>query len=604
MMSDKDFLYYYRNELLFLREKGGAFALKHPEIADKLDIKAGESTDPHTERIIEAVAFMSARLNQKIDDNSQNVAFHLLSALYPNLIATFPPGGIVQFVSGAGTVDPDVVHIPKGTKVVATSRAGVNCIFRTVYPLDLYPINVANVTLTQRSGNSIGSSGTCITITINSLSIPFENMGIQELLFCINSDMLEDALSIYEAIFSNPNGLFTIKIADKEFEIDRRYVMRCGFGDNEMICSVPKYSTNSLQLFQEVLHFPRKFMFFKIINVHDLITKTLLTNIDSISLVIDVNYKNDRFSDTIKKVSITTDATPIVNLFQVTSDPFRFDGLKNKYLLMADQSLDPSLEIQSISSVHILNSKTNEAFVVPPYFSLASDAESDATPNIYWTYSTESAGVRGLDGMDTYISFVDTSLNPKAPYDMVVYAQTLCTNRFETRDIPSHIRMQTENIETGSYSAKLLHKITKPVEMTEERNTLWTLISQLATTHITIASCENLMTSISKLVEILACDTKIQARELLDQITTIDVTEIVRRIGKEAWRGFVNGLAINIYTKSEPNSSLVFLFCNILNHYLSSIVSINSFIELHMFSSTSSKELASWLPTSGNRRLL
>ncbi|MDR2598383.1 MAG: type VI secretion system baseplate subunit TssF [Holosporales bacterium] len=603
-MADNDFLRYYRDTLLFLRKKGGSFALKHPEIADKLDIKAGESTDPHTERIIESVAFMAAKLDQKIDDNSQNLAFHLLSALYPNLIATFPPCGIVQFVSVPGPASADVVAIPKGTKLIARSRSGASCVFKTVYPLDLYPIRISDVMLTQRAKRLSGSSGRCISVTMTTLSVPFESMKIRDLLFCINSDILEDSLLLYEAIFSNPRGCFTMRIADKEFEIDRDHVIQCGFGDDEMMCPVPRYSTNCLQLFQEMLHFPRKFMFFKILNFQDLITRTLLRNIDSISLNIDVDQRDDRFSDTLKKISIVTGATPIVNLFQVTSDPFRFDGLKSKYLLLADQSRDSSLEIQSISSVKMLDSRTNESFVVSPYFSLASDAENDAPQNIYWTYSIESSEIRGLDGTDTYLSFVDTNINPQAVYDRVVYAEVLCTNRFETRDIPSQTSMQAENIETGSYSAKLLHKMTNPVEMTEGKSTLWTMISQLATTHITIANCENLLANISKLTEILACDAKIQASEIISQLTNIEIDEVVRRIGKDAWRGFVNGLEIKVYTKDYPSTCRSYLFCNILNKYLSSIVSINSFIELHMLSSGIQKELASWLPSSGNRTLL
>lgn len=62
----KNFLNYYHDELLSLREKGGIFAKKHPNIAEKLDIKNGESSDPQTERIIESVAFMAAKLHQKL----------------------------------------------------------------------------------------------------------------------------------------------------------------------------------------------------------------------------------------------------------------------------------------------------------------------------------------------------------------------------------------------------------------------------------------------------------------------------------------------------------------------------------------------------------
>ncbi|MDR1475940.1 MAG: type VI secretion system baseplate subunit TssF [Holosporales bacterium] len=605
-MRDNKFLNYYQAELMRLRSSGSSFAKRHPETASKLDLKGGESSDPHTERILESVAFMTANLHQKIDDNAQYLAFHLLSALYPNLINTFPPCGIVQFNVGTGPTMSDNFHIPKNTKVITSARDGCSCVFRTVFGIDLYPLRVTDVCVLPKAKKNretnVGDSS--LSITVATTANPIEMLEINELLFCINSEILEDCLGVYEAIFANPKRQILLKIHDKELEIDRSCVIQCGFADDETVCPVSKYSTNSLQLFQEVLHFPRKFMFFKITNFHQFIVRSNLTNIDSFSILIDISEQNDRFSEIVKNTPIILDAVPIVNLFEVTSDPFRFDGIKNKYLLLADQSRDRFLEIQSIKSVHMLNAKTKEDSTIPPYFSLAADSENDATPDIFWTYSKESAEIRGLDGMDTYISFVDSNMDPKTSYDMVAYAQILCTNRFETRDIPSHTRIQTESLEIGGYSAELLHKISKPVEITEGRNALWTLISQLATTHITIASSENLLTNLSKLIEILSCDSIIQAKETLNQISNIKIDEVVRRIGQEAWRGFVRGLQISVYTKFEVNNGRLFLLCNILNHYLSSHISLNSFIELHLISGINNKELASWLPRSGSRLFL
>ncbi len=154
-ISVKDFLNYYHYELLSLRQKGGVFAKKHPNIAEKLDIKNGESSDPQTERIIESVAFMAAKLHQKIDSNAQNIAFFLLSALYPNLINVFPPCGIVKFENENIASIPDKLVLKKGTSLFVNSKNNIECQFRTLYPITLHPICISDVQLLKSGKKSV-----------------------------------------------------------------------------------------------------------------------------------------------------------------------------------------------------------------------------------------------------------------------------------------------------------------------------------------------------------------------------------------------------------------------------------------------------------------
>ncbi|MDR0640647.1 MAG: type VI secretion system baseplate subunit TssF [Holosporales bacterium] len=604
MSEKKKFLNYYKDELLFLREKGGAFAKSHPDIADKLDLKDGESSDPHTERIIESVAFMAAGLSQKIDDNAQYIAFHLLSALYPSLINTFPPFGIVRYSPKSAGAVADKIHIPKATKLSCNSRAGVSCTFRTVYPLDIYPISITDTQITRMPSKFCGPNKQAIEIKIQTESVPIEKLNIQTLLFSIDSEIVEDALLIYEAIFANPMRVVVLDIKGHYVLVDDENIVQCGFSDDEAICPVHKYSNNVFQLFQEVLHFRRKFMFFKILGIGKMIENSGLKDIDEFSILIEISPIHDRLSEIVKKGAIAINTVPIVNLFPITSDPFRFDGTKNKYLLMADQSLYSSLEIHSILNVRMLDHTTKEEVIIQPYFALSIDSADNVIHDTYWTYSREPVETKGLGGYDTYISFVETNLNPEAVYWNVVYAQTLCTNRFAARDIPSLTNMHTENIETGSYVAKLTHRMTKPVTMSEESATLWKLISHLAATHISMAVEENILAGISKLLAIFAGKSEIKTHEVLNQITQIKTNRIVRRIGTDAWRGFVTGIEVLVYISNEDYSHHIFLICCVLNQFLSSSISINSFIELRLILEANGKTLAHWPPTSGRKDLM
>jgi type VI secretion system protein ImpG len=59
---------YYERELSFLRDMGAEFREKYPDIAGRLQLMPGTCEDPHVERLLEGVAFLTARVRAKIDD--------------------------------------------------------------------------------------------------------------------------------------------------------------------------------------------------------------------------------------------------------------------------------------------------------------------------------------------------------------------------------------------------------------------------------------------------------------------------------------------------------------------------------------------------------
>ena len=76
-----DLLLYYERELTFLREMGAEFAQKYPKIASRLVLEADKCEDPHVERMLEAFAFLAARVHLKIDDEFPEITESLLQIL-------------------------------------------------------------------------------------------------------------------------------------------------------------------------------------------------------------------------------------------------------------------------------------------------------------------------------------------------------------------------------------------------------------------------------------------------------------------------------------------------------------------------------------------
>jgi len=138
-----DLLLYYERELSFLRRMGAQFAEQYPKIASRLNIEPDKCEDPHVERLLEAFAFLAARVHLKIDDEFPEITEALLSIIYPHFIRPVPSMTIVDF-----RMNPAQAQIGTGMKIergaVLSSRpvAGVPCKFRTCYDTYLWPVSV------------------------------------------------------------------------------------------------------------------------------------------------------------------------------------------------------------------------------------------------------------------------------------------------------------------------------------------------------------------------------------------------------------------------------------------------------------------------------
>ncbi|MBS7697302.1 MULTISPECIES: type VI secretion system baseplate subunit TssF [unclassified Chelatococcus] len=140
-----DFLRAYNDELAHLRQAGQRFAAAHPDIASRLRFNAEQIDDPFVAHLMEAFAFLTARLRQKLDDDLPELTDPLLERLYPHLMAPVPSTAILQFKPRPDLTAP--YHIPAGEMVESEPVDGHRCCFRTVYPVVLWPHGLVSADL-------------------------------------------------------------------------------------------------------------------------------------------------------------------------------------------------------------------------------------------------------------------------------------------------------------------------------------------------------------------------------------------------------------------------------------------------------------------------
>jgi type VI secretion system protein ImpG len=152
---DAHMLRLYNDELRFLREMGGEFAAAFPKVAGRLGLDAAEVTDPYVERLLEGCAFLTARVQLKLESQFPAFTQHLLEMVYPHYLAPTPSMAVVQL-----TPDPEGGRlekgyaIPAGTSLIGRmARDGITaCEFRTAHPVHLWPIAITDADYFATSG--------------------------------------------------------------------------------------------------------------------------------------------------------------------------------------------------------------------------------------------------------------------------------------------------------------------------------------------------------------------------------------------------------------------------------------------------------------------
>jgi len=136
---------YYQSELSFLRAMGKAFAEVNPSVAGMLAERGG---DPDVERLLEGVAFLTARIRERLDDSVPEMVHDLTELLLPHYLRPLPACSIVEFQPIPGALRARA-RIARHAELASIPVEGTACRFRTSADLDLLPVAVQDVSMDQ-----------------------------------------------------------------------------------------------------------------------------------------------------------------------------------------------------------------------------------------------------------------------------------------------------------------------------------------------------------------------------------------------------------------------------------------------------------------------
>lgn len=139
---------YFEAEMRQLLESAQDFAEAYPEQARMLNLNAVKDRDPYVERLLEGMAYLTAQVQQRIDDSVPELSEALLNQLHPALCRDYPSHCVVQFDPGAtpkGVSDMPAQRTLKAVKGHKTDDESPTCQFRTSTAVRVHPLRLVQV---------------------------------------------------------------------------------------------------------------------------------------------------------------------------------------------------------------------------------------------------------------------------------------------------------------------------------------------------------------------------------------------------------------------------------------------------------------------------
>ena len=614
---------YYNRELAYVREQGAEFSEQFPKVAARLGMRGMEVADPYVERLLEGFAFMSARIQLKMDAEFPRFSQRLLDLVYPGYLAPTPAMAIARFEpSKSEGGSPDGFVLPKHTRMRARlpAQEQTACEFRTAHDLTLWPLQIKEARLTAAppdlpiAGYRWGAPvrGALRLSFETTAQIDVASLKLDSLSLFINGTA-DTASKLQELIHTQCVGLMVhrggLPIRDL-VPYEPSALKAEGFATEQAMLPLDSRAFDGHRLLHEYFAFPERFRFFSINGLQRALSRIEGTKFE---IVILLKSSSAALEAVIDAANFVLHCAPVVNLFTRSSDRIPITSTRFEYHAVMDRGRPLDFEIHSITKVTGHQSDSDRELLFHPFYA-AADADHRGA-GAYFSVRREQRllseqsrrhGPRtGYIGSECFLSLVDAKEAPFSSELRQITVDAVCTNRDLSLLTPlgnagsDLTLMASAPIERISF----LVSPTRPSPALAEREMTWRLISHLSLNYLTLtdASSEQGASALRELLGLYARLGAPGADAQIDAVQKLRVRAVDRRVPNRGPIVFGRGVQLELEVDEIPFAGVSpWLLGAVLDQFFSRHVGINSFTELAL-RSVQRGLLATWTPRIGRR---
>lgn len=620
---DPRLLDYYNRELGYVREQGAEFAEQFPKVAARLGMRGMEVADPYVERLLEGFAFMSARIQLKMDAEFPKFSQRLLDLVYPGYLAPTPSMGIARFEpSKAEGGSPDGFTLPRHSRLRARLPAHEQtaCEYRTAHDVTLWPLRLAEARLTAAPPDLPIAGYRWGAPVRGALRLVFETTGQVQV-----SDLKLDSLPVFidgpgdvasrlqelmhtqcVGVLVHAGGLPIRNLVPYPPES----LQGEGFSSNQALLPHETRAFDGHRLLHEYFAFPERYRFFSVNDLHRALRHISGTRFE---IVLLLKQASSVLEPLIDAANFVLFCSPVINLFRRTSDRIPITSTRFEYHAVIERTRPLDFEIHSILRVLGHRNESDRELEFHPFYAAADIVRRGAgayfsvrrEPRVLSEQSKRNGPRTGYIGSECFLSLVDANEAPFSSELRQITVEALCTNRDLSLLTPvGHADSDLTLMSSAPVeSVRFIVSPTRPSPALAEREITWRLISHLSLNYLTLTDV-NAEQGAGALRELLGLYARIGAAGADAQIACVQkltVRAVDRRVPNRGPIVFGRGVSLELDVDEIPFAGVSpWLLGAVLEQFFTRHVGINSFTELAL-RSIQRGAIAAWKPRIGRR---
>jgi len=552
---------YYDKEINYFLRESVKFAQKYDEQAKALNLEDAQHQDPYTERLIEAFAFLTANIKQKLDDGFIDLAYQLLEIISPHYLYPIPSCVILEFKPDLSFVNESVIE--KGTPI-ETKSTNPTCSFQTCSSLKIRPIDIQSIQQVQINARNVIK----ILLSTKKYKVDWNKFSKDPLTVFINGSH-QSVYNLYELLildieyviirWTKMNG----ETAEKQLPSEK--IIQSIVENPDRDYSLLQYPDNSFsgyRLIEDYFFFARKFFFFEM----DVLSITNEIKDDSDIELSLVSTGNKQWDIEIDKNTLKLNCIPAINIFEQKhgSVSFEHDDSELYHKIEVDYAYSNYIlphHITDVTGLCIEDGKRYNYYPLSSYKHQTTD-NSDSyfhtkqNINIDNKFELFIGIVRSPERKTESISVKLMCFNDETLLEQIPMGDICSTT---TPDFPDNV------------TVKNITKPEKPLFTQLNSQDLWALINTLSLNYFSLKN-------IDQLKNMLLLYNRRQTYANKKKIMSIE--SIYINTCRQLIKGYpVTGLSIDIVLNSKIFTSKgeMLLFAQVLSRLLSMYVPINTF---------------------------
>lgn len=599
---DPRLLRHYNQELLHLREMGAEFAEQFPKIAGRLRIDGLEVSDPYVERLLEGFAFLTARVQLKLEAEFPRFTQRMAEILYPHFLAPIPSMLIAQLKPELGDAGLAAgLTIARGSMMRGAPPKGgaTQCQFRTSQDVTMWPLEITsaayfthatNLPLADRPDWKKYAGGVRISLKTTA-GLDFSKIALGDLRFhCSGGD--DVAYRLNELICGNAVGLFVLGkggAASAWRALPADSIAEVGFDEEHALLPVTLRGFEGYRLLQEYFAFPHRFLFFDVGALGEALRQIGGTEAE---LVILFSRGDSSLLQSVDASSFALNCVPAINLFEHRCDRIHVTHETPDLHVVPDRVRPMDFEVYSITSVTGFGVGLDTEREFRPLYSAFHLEEVgheayysvNREPRILSTTQRREGPRSSYIGSEVFISLVDVREAPYPDDLKQLGVSALCSNRDLPLLMPVGITSSDLTLEQSVQvmAVKVIKGPSRPVPASSGGSTVWRLINQLTLNHISLTDtdAEQGAAALRQMLRLYAHEEDSSHQRQIEGLRSVRKSQVVRRLPMPGPIAFGRGVQLELNVDELAFEGVsAFLFGRVLERYLARHVSINSFTE-------------------------